>query len=142
MSVLLFLEGVMAHLSLKKYQQTTLSNAGEASPYQLVALLFQKLLDNIATAKGAIVQKDYAKKGAQLSNAIAIVGVLEASLDHEKGGEISGNLSALYSFCSQKLFEANANNDIDLLNEIALIIIPIKSGWDSIPPAEQGKVSF
>jgi flagellar protein FliS len=132
----------MAHVSLKKYQQTELSNAGEASPYLLVALLFQKLLDNIATAKGAISQKDYAKKGIQISNAIAIVGVLEGSLDHEKGGEISTNLSSLYNFCSEKLFEANTNNDIDLLNEIAQIIIPIKSGWDAIPLEEQGKVSF
>ncbi len=132
----------MAHASLKKYQQTTLSTAQEASPYQLVTMLFQKLLDNIATAKGAISQKDHAKKGEQISNAIAIVGVLEGSLDHEKGGDISGNLSALYTFCSEKLFEANTNNDIDLLNEVAQIIIPIKSGWDAIPPAEQGKVSF
>jgi flagellar protein FliS len=132
----------MAHLSLKKYQQTTVSNAGEASPYQLVAMLFQKLLDNIATAKGAITQKDYAKKGAQISNAIAILGVLDGSLDHNQGGDISSNLSALYTFSSEKLFEASTNNDIELLNEIALIIIPIKSGWDAIPPEEQGKVSF
>jgi len=132
----------MAHLSLKKYQQTTVSNAGQASPYQLVALLFQKLLDNISTAKGAIAQKDYEKKGLQISNAIAIVGVLEGSLDHTQSGDISANLSALYNFCSEKLFEANTNNDIELLNEVALIIIPIKSGWDSIPLAEQGKVSF
>jgi flagellar protein FliS len=132
----------MAHLSLKKYQQTTVSNAGEASPYQLVALLFQKLLDNIATAKGAIAQKDYAKKGAQISNAIAILGVLDGSLDHSQGGDISENLSALYTFSSEKLFEASTNNDIELLNEIALIIIPIKSGWDAIPLEEQGKVSF
>ena len=132
----------MAHVSLKKYQQTTVSNAGEASPYQLVAMLFQKLLDNIATAKGAIAQKDYAKKGAQISNAIAILGVLDGSLDHDQGGDISSNLSALYTFSSEKLFEASSNNDIELLNEIALIIIPIKSGWDAIPPEEQGKVSF
>jgi flagellar protein FliS len=132
----------MAHLSLKKYQQTTVSNAGEASPYQLVAMLFQKLLDNIATAKGAIVQKNHAKKGAQISNAIAILGVLDGSLDHELGGDISSNLSALYTFSSDKLLEASTNNDIELLNEIAQIIIPIKSGWDAIPPEEQGKVSF
>lgn len=132
----------MAHLSLKKYQQTTVSNAGEASPYRLVAMLFQKLLDNIATAKGAISQNDHAKKGEQISNAIAIVGVLEGSLDHDQGGDISANLSALYNFCSEKLFEANTNNDTELLNEVAQIIIPIKSGWDSIPLEEQGKVSF
>ena len=132
----------MTRTSLKKYQQVNKSTAQEASPYQLVAMLFQKLLDNIATAKGAIAQKNHAKKGEQISNAIAIIGVLEGSLDHEQGGEISSNLSSLYNFCSEKLFEANTNNDSELLNEVAQIIIPIKSGWDAIPQEEHGKVSF
>ena len=132
----------MTHASLKKYQQVNKSAAQEASPYQLVAMLFQKLLDNIATAKGAITQKDYAKKGAELSNAIAIIGVLEASLDFEQGGEISNNLASIYTFCSQEILTASANNDIDKLNEVAQVLIPIKSGWSDIPLESQDKVSF
>jgi flagellar protein FliS len=132
----------MIHASLKKYQQVNKSTAQQASPYQLVAMLFQKLLDNIATAKGAITQKNYAKKGTELSNAIAIINVLESSLDFEQGGDISNNLASLYLFCSEQLLAASINNDIDKLNEIARILIPIKSGWDSIPLEEQTKVSF
>jgi flagellar protein FliS len=132
----------MTHASLKKYQQTNKSSAQQASPYQLVAMLFRKLLDNIATAKGAIQQKDTAKKGELISNSISIIAVLEGSLDFEKGGDISNNLAELYNFCSRKLVEANTNNDIALLDEIINILLPIKSGWDSIPLEEQTKVSF
>lgn len=132
----------MTHASLKKYQQVNKSSAQEASPYQLVALLFQKLLDNIATAKGAITQKDYAKKGAELSNAIAIIGVLESSLDFKQGGEISNNLASIYLYCSEQLLAASIDNDIDKLNEVAQTLIPIKSGWDNIPLDNQDKVSF
>ena len=57
----------MTHASLKKYQQTNKSTAQQASPYQLVAMLFQKLLGNIATAKGAISQKNYDLKGTNPS---------------------------------------------------------------------------
>lgn len=132
----------MTHLSLKKYQKTKVSAAAEANPYQLVALLFQKLLDNIANAKGAIAQENMPKKGEQLSNAISIIGVLEGSLDFDNGGDISNNLANLYQFCSQKLVEANASNDLDLLDEIAQIIIPIKNGWDAIPMDVRDSVSF
>ncbi len=132
----------MTHASLKKYQQVTKSTAQQASPYQLVAMLFQKLLDNIATAKGAISQKNYAKKGAELSNAIAIIGVLEGSLDFEQGGDISNNLASLYQYCSEQLLEASTSNDIEKLNEVAQILIPIKSGWDAIPLENQEQVSF
>jgi len=132
----------MIHASLKKYQQVNKSTAQEASPYQLVAMLFQKLLDNIATAKGAITQKNHEKKGTELSNAIAIIGVLEASIDFEQGGEISNNLASLYLYCSEQLLLASTNNDIDKLNEVAQILIPIKSGWDSIPLENHNQVSF
>jgi len=132
----------MTHASLKKYQQVNKSTAQEASPYQLVAMLFQKLLDNIATAKGAISQKNYAKKGSELSNALSIIGVLEASLDFEQGGEISNNLASIYLYCSEQLLLASTNNDIDKLNDVARILIPIKSGWDEIPLENQKQVSF
>ena len=132
----------MTHASLKKYQQTNKSTAQQASPYQLVAMLFQKLLGNIATAKGAISQKDFAKKGSEISNAIAIIGVLEGSLDFEQGGEVSENLASLYKFCSEQLLVASTSNDIDKLEEIIQILLPIKSGWDSIPLDTQSQVSF
>ncbi len=132
----------MTHASLKKYQQTNKSSAEQASPYQLVALLFQKLLGNIATAKGAISQNNFDKKGTELSNAIAIIGVLEGSLDFEKGGEISRNLASLYTFCSEQLLIASTDNNIEKLDEIIQILLPIKAGWDSIPLENQNQVSF
>jgi len=132
----------MAHASLKKYQQTSKGSAEQASPYQLVALLFQKLLGNIATAKGAISQNNFDKKGTEISNAIAIIGVLEGSLDFEKGGEISNNLASLYTFCSEQLLVASTDNNIEKLEEIIQILLPIKAGWDSIPIENQAQVSF
>lgn len=132
----------MAHASLKKYQQTNKGSAEQATPYQLVALLFQKLLGNIATAKGAISQNNFDKKGTELSNAIAIIGVLEGSLDFEKGGEISNNLASLYTFCSEQLLIASTDNNIEKLEEIIQILLPIKAGWDSIPLENQNQVSF
>jgi len=132
----------MTHASLKKYHQTTKSTAQQASPYQLVAMLFQKLLGNIATAKGAISQNNFDKKGTELSNAIAIISVLEGSLDFKQGGEISENLASLYKFCSEQLLVASTTNDSDKLDEIIQILLPIKAGWDSIPLENQTQVNF
>ncbi|PKI14763.1 flagellar export chaperone FliS [Colwellia sp. 12G3] len=132
----------MTHASLKKYHQTNKSTAQQASPYQLVAMLFQKLLGNIATAKGAISQNNFDKKGTELSNAIAIIGVLEGSLDFKQGGEVSENLASLYKFCSEQLLVASTNNDPDKLEEVIQILLPIKAGWDSIPLENQNQVSF
>ncbi|MEI6894670.1 MAG: flagellar export chaperone FliS [Colwellia sp.] len=132
----------MTHASLKKYQQARKTAGQQASPYQLVAMLFQKLLDNIATAKGAIVQNNFAKKGSEISNAIAIIAVLEGSLDFKQGGEVSNNLASLYRYCSEQLLIASANNDVSKLDQIIQTLLPIKAGWDAIPLENQNQVSF
>lgn len=132
----------MTHASLKKYKQTTISSAKEASPYQLVAMLFQELLGNIASAKGDIEQGNTAKKGERISKAITIISVLEGSIDFKNGGEVSNNLADLYKYCTEKLLEANLNNNIELLDEVIKILLPIKAGWDSIPSETQASVSF
>lgn len=132
----------MTRTSLKKYKQTTISAAKDASPYRLVAMLFQELLGNIASAKGAIEQGNIAQKGERISKAISIISVLESSIDFEQGGEVSNNLAALYNYCSNKLLEANVNNNSALLDEVIQILLPIKSGWDAIPSENQNTVSF
>ena len=132
----------MTRLSLKKYQQTTMNTAKEASPYQLVPMLFDKLLGNISQAKGNMQRGEISQKGDLISKAITILGVLESSLDFEKGGDVSENLASLYKFCAEKLIEANANNDHALLDEISQILLPIKAGWDEIPLETQSTVSF
>lgn len=132
----------MTHVSLKKYKQTTVSAAKDASPYKLVAMLFQELLGSIASAKGAIEQKDHAKKGELISKAITILSVLEGSIDHKNGGEISSNLTALYQYSSEKLLEANVENNQQILQEVLDILLPIKAGWDAIPATEHDSVSF
>ena len=62
----------MTHASLKKYHQTNKSTAQQASPYQLVAMLFQKLLGNIATAKGAILQNNFEQPKLHNSTSLCV----------------------------------------------------------------------
>jgi len=56
--------------------------------------------------------------------------------------QIPTNLASIYVYCSEQLLAASLSNDIDKLNEIAQILIPIKSGWDNIPLDTQQEVSF
>ncbi len=132
----------MTHISLKKYKQTTVSAAKDASPYKLVSMLFQELLGNIASAKGEIEQGNVAKKGELISKSLTIISVLEGSIDFENGGEISNNLAALYNYCSELLLDANIKNDTAILDEVIQILLPIKNSWDAIPTENQDAVSF
>lgn len=104
-----------------------------ADPHQLVNLLFEALQRAIGGAKLALQAGDVPAKCKQIGNAVSILEEgLKAPLDLEKGGEIASNLDALYSYCVQRLVQANARNDVAALDEVARLIEPVASGWKQI----------
>jgi len=120
--------------SAKAYSTTqTYSGVTYADPHSLITQMFEGALKRIAQAKGSIERKDIANKGTNNGQAVAIIGSLEGCLDHEKGGELSRNLSDLYEYMNLRLAEANINNDLIKLEEVTRLILEIKGAWVQIP---------
>ena len=109
----------------------------DADPHKLVALLFEGAGERIRRAEAFLAQGDQAMKGKAIGEACAIIGHLNGSLDHEAGGEIAGNLSALYDYVIQRLTEANLNNDVLALQESLSLMGEIESAWNAIPQAQR-----
>ncbi|MNP47347.1 Flagellar protein FliS [compost metagenome] len=95
-------------------------------------MLMQGGLDRIAQAKGAIARNDIAQRGILIGKAIGIVGGLREGLDLENHAESLAELDNLYSYMSKRLVEANVQNDPEILNEVARLLITVKEGWDAI----------
>ena len=112
----------------KAYEQVSLeTSVNQASPHQLIVLLFDGALNAIKLAKLYIEKGNISGKGVAISKAINIIdNGLKSCLDMEKGGEIAANLDDLYHYISHQLVLANLHNDVakldscyDLLNNIA-----------------------
>lgn len=110
----------------------------EASPHKLIQMLMSGFLMRANAAKGAIQRQDYQEKSVQISKAVGIVGGLIDGLDMEKGGEIAANLHDLYDYINRRLFDASANNDVAILDEVISLMKEIKEGWDAIPEMYHG----
>ncbi|MDT4861728.1 Flagellar secretion chaperone FliS [compost metagenome] len=95
-------------------------------------MLMQGGLERLAQARGAIERGQLAEKGELIGKALGIVSGLREALDMEKGGELAGNLESLYGYITQRLLEANRNNDATILDEVAGLLREVKSGWDQI----------
>lgn len=126
--------------SIKKYRNVNVDNVSDASPHQLISIIFKHILANVAVAKGAISRKEIENKSRSLGKSIALIGELQDSIDMDKGGEISPMLFDLYQYILSCISDANLNNDIDKLDEVTSLITTIKEGWDDIPE-EQRQVS-
>ncbi|MCD7099424.1 flagellar export chaperone FliS [Stenotrophomonas sp. MMGLT7] len=109
----------------------------DADPHKLIALLFDGACQRIRQAQAGIAQGDLARKGKAIGEACAIIGHLNGSLDHEAGGEIAGNLSALYDYLIHRLTEANLHNDESALAESLQLLGEIDSAWNAIPQAQR-----
>jgi len=128
--------------ALQYQQNKKLSLKGEiesASSHRLIQMLMEGCLTKIATAKTCMANNHVAGKGENVSMAISIINGLRASLDHEKGGEISKNLNDLYDYMERRLLEANLKSDLTMLDEVASLIFEIKSAWDAISPEAETK---
>ncbi len=122
-----------ARNALNQYSQNAVHTAVEsASPYRLIQMLLEGVLDKISTAKGHMLRGEIQPKCQQVGCAIAILKGLKMSLDKEQGGEIAQNLEDLYIYMERRLMEANRGNDPDLLDEVSDLVRQIKEAWDAI----------
>ena len=117
--------------SASAYQRVHVETAvSEASPHQLVSLLFEGYLQAVSMARAALKQGNIALKGEQIGKAVRIIDEgLKPALNMESGGDLAVNLRGLYGYCVALLTQANLNNDDNALADAARIMLPVAQGW-------------
>lgn len=132
----------MTYNNLKAYQQTSAQSAEYADPYTLVGMLMENVIQRVGRARAAMDRKDYETRAQEINKTTSILNVLRGTLDHEQGGEIAGNLEALYDYMQRQLLLGSARKDGEAFDEVARLMRQIKDGWDGIGPEVQaGKVT-
>lgn len=108
-----------------------------ADPHQLILLLFEGAKIAISAAKMHMAQGNIAEKGGSISKAIDIItNGLNASLDHEAGGDLTIKLGALYDYMAQRLLWANLKNDAAALDEVMRLLSELHGAWAQIAPGK------
>ncbi len=104
--------------------------------HQLVKLLYEGVLNAIATARGAMARGDILGKCNAISKAVRILEEgLSTALDKVDGGELAQNLGNVYEYSVRRLVLANARNDDAAMLEVMRLIEPIATGWNEIKSA-------
>ena len=107
--------------------------ATTASPSQLVLMLFDGALSEVARAGVALraPRVDVQDVHDCLSRAQAIVTELSLTLDHDRGGEVAANLASLYTFCNERLVEANVRKSPEHLSDVTDVIGGLRDAWEA-----------
>ena len=109
------------------------TSVGQASPHDLVNMLFDGLLLALGSARAALKRDDIKGKCQQIVVAVRILEEgLQCSLNLEQGGQLAANLNGLYGYCVVRLTQANARNDDAALAEVQALMEPVAASWKDI----------
>ncbi|BBG58533.1 Flagellar protein fliS [Providencia rustigianii] len=116
------------------YQQVNLeSEITNATPYQLIQILFKGALSALKRGEIFMEQGNVAEKGKEISKAIDIIDTgLKQSLNYEAGGELAENLASLYEYMTMQLLRANLENNVAYVQEVYQLLSDIASAWQQI----------
>ena len=103
-----------------------------ATPGRLVVIVYDYLLVHLKRASIAIETKNVELRSESLSKAQLAAAELMRGLDIERGGEMSLQLAALYSFFLTSLIDVGRKNDAKLLARITHQVGELRSAFAEI----------
>ncbi len=116
------------------YQQVQnyLSNHYEGmDPEQLILMLYNGALSRLRFTRDGIKEKNFQKKGENLSKAIAIISELHASVDPEMDDASTRFLRGLYTAILTELPKVTMNDDLDTLDRAEGYISKLRDIWEN-----------
>ena len=120
--------------AIESYGQVKVSTGvSKSNNVELIQMLFDGLIESLATARGHIQHNNISEKGKAISRASRIVLGLQGALDFDKGGDLANNLNELYNYITRRLLHVNARNDLAALDEIHGLMTEIRSAWETVP---------
>ncbi|HEU4628459.1 MAG TPA: flagellar export chaperone FliS [Gemmatimonadaceae bacterium] len=112
-----------------QYQEIAVRSA---SPAQLVVMVYDHLLLQLRRARLAMEQGNVELRGTSLERARAALGELLVTLDHERGGEISRQLSGVYTFLLAELVELGLRPSPARLDRVAAMVADLRESFAAI----------
>jgi flagellar protein FliS len=120
---------MMATQTTDGYRRT---QAQAATPLEVVALLYDRILHFMDAATEAIARRDIAARRDTLHHALTLISQLQSTLDMERGGDIAHELDRLYTYVTGRLFDAAIKNDAAPIGEARAVMETLREAWRTI----------
>jgi flagellar protein FliS len=111
------------------------AQTAQASPVELVLMLVDGLLEEMARLRMHIAHGRFEEKAHSIAKCADILTGLGSALEVEAGNEVVENLSRLYDFCAQRLNQAGFDMDADKVGEVQDIVQTLRAGWQGMADA-------
>jgi flagellar protein FliS len=112
-----------------------------ADPVKLVQMLYRGAMEAVADARAKLAMGDIKGRSAAVTKAVEILAELSSSLDHERGGELSASLAALYDFAQRRLLAGNQEQADRPLAEAGRVLETLGEAWMGLAVPSPGRAA-
>ena len=117
---------------VNRYQEVDINTA---NPLQLVVILYDAAVRSLEEAHRHMQRNDVAGRTRAINKCNDIISELQSSLNLQEGGEIAGSLNRLYDYMKRTLFKAGAEQNQELVAEVAKLLENLRSAWRQVVEA-------
>lgn len=110
--------------------QTYTLRVSQASPCELVVIMYDIILDDVKNARAAKTAGNQKQYQDDLTHAGKFVNELMGALDFSQ--PISFRLMSLYIYVNKMIVQARVSGKWDSLNDVELVIEKLRAGFDGI----------
>ena len=114
---------------MNAYNQYKNNQVLNASPEQILIMLYDGAIRFNRQAMAAIDDNDFKMMAEKISRVMAIVSEFSMTLDMEVGGSIAEELDALYAFVIRELTKANLKKSKESLQVVENILQDLREGF-------------
>jgi flagellar protein FliS len=106
------------------------------TPVGRVVLLYEQLIHDIGRARAAIHGGQIEARSEALNHALLVLGVLQGSLDLERGGEVARNLDRFYTLVRNSLINAQIQSSAKILEDQRDLLLSLRAAWVEVERVE------
>ena len=103
-----------------------------ASPVGLVVLLYGIIVTSLLRAQEAVRKKDIEKRVFETNHVLKVIGQLQGSLDHTRGGHVAAQLDRFYTVMRARVMDASMKQSEEILQELVQHFTALKQAWQTV----------
>ena len=124
----------MSYAAKKYYKNDLQTSVDSASSYELMILVYEKLLDNLNLGKKSIEDGAYGINYFTNAEELLNQGLL-ACLDYQKGGDIATNLKVIYEWSLLEIIKGRVAKSPEMIQNVIDTLRILFEGWQGIKPS-------